>query len=445
MKWLGPVFWCLLLACNWVLAHDGAHKPAEAVQEDALRESITAYEKRLAKNPTDINALVQLGDRYERLGRMTGEHQYFQKATKSFGRILDMVPDHHGALKGWCRSEMARHHFQKALQVARRLSDSYPQEVSSWLLLGDAHFFLGHYTEAETMFMRAHRAEESLATVSRLAQIQEFRGHYPKAKTLMTEALGLAGNLEKGAQERAWVLTMLAEMELKTHNINAALDYFQRALKEDGATLYAKWRMAAIYRHQGSFDSARKLLHDLVHARPKINYLVSYGDIWQDLDRADRAKYWHEKAIANVREDMKASDFGHVRELVAHWSNQGTNLEEALKLAEREYKDIRQDAEGAEWLGWLHHLNGHPEKAAAYVDVAFRQGLATPRFLMRAALVHHKAGHHLRAAHLLKLGYHPEAFVSKKLLKEATDLKKWLEDNPGAVRAEFRANVAKNP
>ena len=444
MKWVTSIFWLLSIASTIpVSAHDGAHEPAELVQEKALQEKLNVFEKRIAKNATDLNALVQLGDLHERLGRITGEHAHFQKAADYFKDILKMVPGHHSALKGWCRAEMARHHFKESLRIARELSDWHPNEPSSWLLLGDAHLFLGHYAEAGVFFEKVDREKRSLATLARLAQVREFRGDYATAKKLMNQALGLAKAGEKGQQERAWVLTMLAEMELQTHRVPSALAYFQRALDEDAGTLYAKWRMAAIYRHQGRFEEARKLLHDLVHVRPKINYLVSYGDIWVDLNRPGRSKYWHEKAVARVKAEMKDQDFGHVRELVAMWANQGANLEEALDLAKREYETIRQDAEGAEWLGWLYHLNGNTEKAQLYMETAFRQGLATPRFMMRAALVQHEAGHHLRAAHLLKLGYHPDAFVSKALLAKATKLKHWLDEHPEAIRAEFMAKAGK--
>lgn len=430
----------LLFACL-TLAHEGPHGPASQSNQRALLEKISMYQKQFKKNPSDLNALLHLGDSYEKLGRLSGQHESFAKAADYFQQILAFNPDHAGGLQGLCRTYLAQHKFHKGLTIARRLSETAPEDLQTLFLLGDAHFFLGNYAEAGAFFRQALKEEENLGTAARIAQLYESKGDYKNAYLWMNKALAFAKS--DGNSEQAWVMTMLAELDLQTHKIHQSKKRFEQALALDSGSHYAQWRLAEIHMHQGLLQTARKTLHDLIHQHPRIPYMITYGKLWQRLDRKDRANFWFNKAQAKVEEEIQSGDEGHVRELVALWCYQGKHLDKALELAKKEYEEVRQDSESAEWLGWLYHLNGDSKKGVGYMNRALRLGFAQPRFMLRAALVTNGSGNPIRAALLFGLANKDGAFVNADLLKKAKSVHASIKGNPNLIRQQFQPQARK--
>lgn len=423
-------------------AHEGRHAPLSHKDQAQLEKRIRAYEKRLVKNALDVHALEQLGSLFEERGRLSGAHQDFKQSAQYFERILAMHPEHRGAVLGQCRTALARHQFRLGLNYARKLATLAPDDIETWLLLGDAHFFLGHYGDAAAHFHRALAQQEEVRTLARIAQLFEARGDYPKATKFMEKALVEAKKSDP--EQAAWVLTMLAELALQTNRLDQAYTRFQEALSLDPEMDYAYGRLAQIYAQRGEIQKARQLLHDLVHQRPRVAYFVSYAKVWDDLKRRDRAEYWYQKAESVIQAELAQGDFGHVRELVALWTHQKKNLKQALVLAKKEYDEIRQDAEGAEWLGWLYYLNGQPKQGLPLMRHALRQGMATPRFMLRAAIVSHEAGDFVLAAHLFRLANSKDTLIDETLVGQADELKSALAQSPHKIRDQFKIQTSSN-
>jgi len=430
-------FFCVFLL-PIALGHDGAHAPGDGLKRPEIEKNVSTYQKQLQKNTSDLNALFHLGELFEKLGRITGEHEDFAKAEHYFRQILAFDPVHKGGLMGLCKTQLAQHGFRTGLQSARSLAEVAPQDLNALLLLGDAHFFLGNYPEADSIFNQAAARIENSGTAARLAQLFETQGKYDLAYKWMGRAYQLVPEAATGDGERAWILTMLAELDLQTGKVDSASESFKKALELEPEMHYAQWRLATIHMHQGRLDQARSILHDLIHTQERVSYMVTYGQLWERLNRPDRAKYWFEKAESRVMAEVASGDVGHMRELVMLWASTGNNLEKALTFAEKEYREVRQDVEGAELLGWLYHLNGRSKEGLPYINRALRLGYSTPRFLLRAGLVNHGAKNYLQAAYLFQIAVKDVPFVSETLLKEARSAKAWLKDNPGAISDQFK-------
>lgn len=436
LKYFGWMAIVVFAGFGW--GHEGQHAPLDGASTKIIKQKIATFEQRLEKNATDMNALAQLGTLYEQLGRATGAHDDFAKASRFFEKLLAIDPANAQALHGLCLTSLARHQFKQGLDYARLLGEVAPRDQETYLLLGDAHFFLGNYTEAAVFFERAYQERQHLPTMARIAQLHEARGDYGKAVEHMTQALATVANDPEKRTQKAWVLTMLAEMDLQTNEMARAEKRFREALAADPNTHYAYWRLAAIHQHKGQLQEARHIMHDLVHQQPRMAYQMTYAKIWQDLKRPERARYWYGKAEAKALAELKAGDYGHVRDLVALYAATGKHLDKALSYALKEFQEIRQDAEGAEWVGWLYYLNGQAEKGMPYIRKAMRLGTATPRFQLRAALVSHAAGDTLLAAQLIHLANSESTLVDPELAKRANELRDWIKKNPDAIRAQFK-------
>lgn len=367
--------------------HDGAHSHFASSPIDVRRTAtgIRYFEARLAANPDDLIALSKLGALRLKMARRSGTHEEYAAAEQAFRDLLDRGGDPANAHIGLAYALAGRHRFSKALESARSAAATMHESSAVWALLGDLHFALGNYAEAEMAYARLLADGLTLQSLSRMAQIYELRGRYDEAVRLMNDALEAGRLLDEPPSALAWCETMLGDMELNRERLDAAEGHYRAALKLDSGAHAAWWRIADIAIRRGQSVEAENRLRDLVRVAPLPQYLIALGEALFSQGKLSEAEAWHAKAEAELVGDWERGEWGHVRELVEFWLASDRNLDRAVELALRDLHDVRHDRGAFETAAWAQFKAGRTNEAAALIRFALRPGPGSARLASRAA------------------------------------------------------------
>ncbi len=167
-----------LLAPGWVtlgMVLDGTGKPEEAV---------AAFQRALALNPRDPDALRGLAKAYESLGRVADAEATYRLAIKS-------LPEY------WANfSQLGVFYYRigrldEAEKALVRATELAPENARATSNLGGVYYAMGRINDAVAAFRRAAAIEPSYRVFSNLATVQYTQGDYAGAAHAFEQALAL--------------------------------------------------------------------------------------------------------------------------------------------------------------------------------------------------------------------------------------------------------------
>src|ERR1700693_1103809 len=105
-------------------------------------QQITLYQSWVAKDPSSISSRTLLAGAYVQKTRETTDFGYLDRASKVLEGVLSEHQDYE-ALRLRNIVELTLHHFSKAAEYARGMTERWPGDVQSWGTLGDARLVTG--------------------------------------------------------------------------------------------------------------------------------------------------------------------------------------------------------------------------------------------------------------------------------------------------------------
>lgn len=280
---------------------------------------------------------------------------------------------------------MHRHRFREALDAARDAAVSAPDSLEARLLLGDAHFALGNYAEAEALYLHAVGRTLSMPTLARLAIIHELRGRFDEADAAWSEAHQAAVLLGAPASDRAWCLTLRGELALSQERLDDARAHLAAALETFGGAHAAERLLAEVDRRRGDLRSARDRLMRIAEDHPMPEYWIALGELEAAIGASDRAAAWYRKAEDSMLDEVRQGDLGHARELVELWLEHEGDVEQAAALALRDLAEVRRDAEAFATAARALHAAGRTAEALDHMAQALKRKPNDPVIRAQAA------------------------------------------------------------
>lgn len=411
---LKPLLLSLFLSAP-VLAHDG-HAPEDFVPRDsaALVTSIERLSARFHESPEDARLLARLGQEQLAFAKVNAQHEDYAAAEASFRALVKLAPRSIDAHLGLAHALFGQHHFREALEVARGAAPLAKGSARVVSLLGDLHFALGNYEEAEALFGRLQSIELTLGSLSRGAQIAQVRGRRAEARRGFEEALEAGELLGDPAASLAWCHSMLADLDLEEGRVAAAEAHVLEALElEPGASapLLQAGRIEVL---EGELGLAEDILRPLCEAHPVPRHQVALADLLELRGEHEEASRLYDKAEATLRAEVERGDLGHLRELAQLLLTRGRAPEEARAFAELDL-EVRHDAGAYETLAWASLAAGHAEQALEEYQRAVSSGVGSVRLLCRGALILDANGYSREAALVLHEAGRHDALLREEL------------------------------
>ena len=268
--------------------------------------------------------------------------------------------------------------------------------------LADAHTELGNYDQAEQAAQwMLNMRPGNVPGLTRGAYLRELFGDTEGAVEFMSSAFHRTSPIE--VEDRAWILTQIANLYLSTGKLELAESVVQQALELFPGYHYALASLGKLRLAQGRFDEAAEVFEKRFEAAPHPENLYDVAVALERTGKTDEASAAFAKFETLGRQEMKGPDNCN-RELVFYYADHtarapapvaggltGQGPEEALRIARMEI-ERRQDVFTLDAHAWALYRNGYYEEARKQIDRALAVGIRNAKMLYHAGAIAAKLG-----------------------------------------------------
>lgn len=370
-----------------------------ATSKSPAEVKIATATKALELNPQSVDAKNALAMALTRRARETSDPSYYDQASELLKDSLRLSPDNFEARRIETWIALGKHEFTRALQLARALSKSRPDDVLAYALLTDACVETGNYEEAERAAQWAlDMRPGEISGLTRAAYLRELFGDIQGSVDLMQSAYTKTAPSE--VEDRAWILTQFAHLQLLSGKPAVAELALADALKLFPGYHYALGNMVRVKIDQKRYAEAVTAAREFIQASPHPENLLILGEALSYAGQADEAKTAFDDFEAKALAESSGFDNAN-RELVSYYVNHANKPVEALRIAKIEMAH-RQDLFTREAYAWALQANGEHKAARDEIEKVLAVGIRDPKIFYHAGIIAQKNGDHQQAEKYLQ-------------------------------------------
>lgn len=353
-------------------------------QLSPAQRSIAKANKIIVDKPAQYAGYNQLAIALSRRARETSDPAFYAAAENALQKSFELSP---GNLEGekihvWLL--LGRHEFPEALKAANALLQKAPNEVLVYGFLVDANAELGNYADAEKAaqsMLDLHPG--NLPALTRAAYLRELFGDINGAFDLMDMAYQATPIGE--TEDRAWVLTQMAHLNMATGNTQSAEKLLNQALDLFPAYHYALSNLARIRQMQGRYRESVSLLQQLYAVAPHAENLYLLAEGFEKAGRTEEARTaYSEFERRSLQESVKKDNSS--RELIFYYADHANQPAKALEIALEE-RAWRHDVYTLDAYAWALHVNGRDQEASKQIEMALAVGIRDSKLFQHAAAI----------------------------------------------------------
>ena len=248
--------------------------PARARLAPAKAPRIAVLERLVERSPSDGAALVELGLAYQQRARETADPRDLGRAEAALRRGLRSGGDRYLATTGLAAVAASRHRFEEAVDLAGRAIRIDPDAEAAYGILGDGLVELGRYREGFAAFDHMAARGSDLPALTRVSYARELLGRRQSAIAAMRMAVETAST----AENAAWTLVQLGNLEFDGNRLRAAEAAYRRALAVFPGYSHAEAALARIDAARGRLPAAVRRYRNVVARMPLPQYAIALGD-----------------------------------------------------------------------------------------------------------------------------------------------------------------------
>ncbi len=397
MKTFGVAVLTFLLA----LAASGqitAQTPAAGKLSPAQQKMAWA-QAAIAKNPERYQAYNELALACARRARETSDVSYYAQAEAALEKSFKLAPDNLEGQKVRVWVLLGQHEFAKALEKAKALNKRTPDDVLIYGFLVDANIELGNYKQAEeaAQWMLDIRPG-NVPGLTRAAYLRELFGDIDGAVEMMNAAYQQTPPHE--VEDRAWILTQVAHLQLIAGKVDSAEKLLQQALALFPRYHYALGNLATARAAQQKHAEALELLRQRYRGAPHVENLYALAEALERAGGLEEAKAAYAEFEQKARKEIGWADNAN-RELIFYNADHASRPAEALRIARVEAAR-RHDVHTLDAYAWALYVNGQYAEARKQMEAALAVGIRDARMFYHAGAIAAKLHDRTAAARYLK-------------------------------------------
>lgn len=356
---------------------------ARAAEWGKTQAKVEELKQKLAQNPNDLKARLQLVTIYLAEARITGEHPYYYPAVlKMLNGVLSLDPTHFEATVFKASVKLSQHEFAEAKVLAEKALKLNPDNAYVYGVLVDANVELGKYEEAVAMSDKMQHLKPSLESYSRASYLREIHGDYPGA----IEAMKLAVQAGlPGSEPYCWSKNTLGYLYETTGQLAQAEREYREILALRPSYAFALRGLAKVYREQKKYDLALATLDSAARIMPEFSFHEEMAELYAAQEKTEQARKKYAEVVEMLGEDARS---GHRvdLELCKTYTAAGL-LDSARVYGLREYARRPDNIDVNHALAWVYFRQKDLAKAREHLRLALRTGAKYPELLTRAATI----------------------------------------------------------
>ena len=372
--------------------------PAETKLSPAERGMAQAR-KLIEKNPKDFEAYNALALALSRRARETSDVKFYTQAEETLQKSFEISPDNFDGQRIHVWLLLGKHEFAAALEAAKKLNLRMPDDVMLYGFLTDANVELGNYKDAETAAQwMLDLKPGNTPGLTRAAYLRELYGDIDGSLDLMNMAYQSTPPGE--VEDRAWIVTQMAHLNLTIGKIDEAEKLSQQALVMFPGYHYALGNLAKVRIQQKRYDEAVELLKQRYAAAPHAENLYDLAQAMQFAGKTEDAnRAFAEFEQKSLLETNRGDNSNH--ELIFYYADYAREPAKALEVARREF-GRRHDVFTLDSYAWALYVNGQYPEARKQIETALAVGIRDAKMFRHAGEIALKSGDKAAAEHYLR-------------------------------------------
>jgi tetratricopeptide (TPR) repeat protein len=350
---------------------------------DGMAQTVATARRRLAADPTDVEAAVSLADVLMRQGRVERHGAHGAEAEAVLRSVLREEPDNYTAVKMLGVTLLAQHRFRDAVAAATKAIGLRPADAWNYGVLGDAQLELGEYDQAFDAYDRMAAIRPDASVYARVAYAHELQGRPGDALRHMRRAAEATGAHDP--ESLAWHYAQLGHLSLEMGAVDSASREFAHADHVFPGHPYAQLGLARVAAARKDYPTALRMYQALLVTGATPEVAASVGDMLGLTGDAAGAAAMYAKAETLEREGWK-SEAPQPAALARMLAERGLKTPDAVALAE-EAASKSSDIFTMDALALAYFRAGRLDEAAAASVRALRTGTRDRRLLYHAAAI----------------------------------------------------------
>ena len=362
------------------------------------RSVIDRLKRQLAAAPDNPQLRAQLGRAYLDLARNEADPSVLPHAHEALRRSLELQPqDNADAFQGMAALANARHDFSRSVRWSRRAIEAEPYDASSYGLLGDALFELGHVRRADSAYQQMVDLKPDVGSYVRASYSLQYHGRTRAALAVMRLGLKAAGPTGETA---AWVRHQLGDIYAALKDHRAAARQNRIGMQIAPGYVPPMVGLAESLIARGRLRDAIEIMEDAVVELPSLEYLITLGDLYAATGRATEAEARYAE-VAGRLAGYRAAGVLPDADFVLFYADHSLRPKAALAEARAIYLN-RPTPKTADALAWMLHSVGKDRSAWRYAREAVAHPSRDASMLFHAGTIAGSLGDNSAARRLLR-------------------------------------------
>jgi putative PEP-CTERM system TPR-repeat lipoprotein len=353
------------------------------LQKGDVNAAVANLENYVGRNPNNSIGQQQLGVACLTMGN-------FPRALMQFEAALKLNPNDIGALSG-----IANVYFRqkKPDQAIRRVSQQLENvkgvaQASMLRLLAELYISQNNPARAEEFYQRAVQADpKNMELRYSLASFYQMTGNFKKSVEVLQA-------IAQGSPQNVFVKKQIASSYLKQQLWDKGLQVVEEVLKANSKDAEAHILKSQLLRGQGKNDSAIAAAQAAVNADPRsaaAQYVLGQSYLSKDphSPQAERA----------LKEAIKINPKFVVAAIKLAWiyAESGSNLDEALRLAQTAKDNAPNSVGVLDTLGWVYYRRSAYQSALEVFKDCVEKNPQSPIYQYHLGMSYEKIGNKANA------------------------------------------------
>lgn len=360
-------------------------------------ERISMYQTLVQTKPENLHYQNLLAGAYIQKVRESMDFSYLDRAAQILTTVLGTDSKNYEAQRLRTEIALERHEFKLAADYSKALVEWAANDSWNWGTLGDAYIELGDYDKAGDAYQKMINIRPDLASYNRASYFRFVNGDVNDAIRIMKMAISAGSST---AENTAWCVVELGNMQLKTGKTTDAEASFRQALRYFPNYHPALAGLAKSRAAQHDWKGAIENMKLAAASTPFPDYAAALYDYYTASGNTGEAQR-QKDVIAVIERLGQAGKETANRNLAMIYADHDWNLDRALEYARNEMK-IRGDIYTYDALAWTLFKNKRYDEAAAAIEKAMRYKTPEASFYYHAGLIANAQGKKPQAREMLK-------------------------------------------